>query len=104
MRDRTGGTTMGAGGLRRWVLVPAVCSLLVSASAGATAQGGGGWRDRAEATAARARAASAYDTGFREGSRQGESDARAGRNADVNRHNDYRSAERGYDRSWGNRD
>jgi len=38
----------------------------------------------------------AYRTGYDEGRRAGEEDARRGRNVDYNRHNEYRDADRGY--------
>jgi hypothetical protein len=46
----------------------------------------------------------AYDTGYREGLRAGERDGRDGRSFSYNRHDDWRDADDGYHREYGNRD
>jgi hypothetical protein len=46
----------------------------------------------------------AYDTGFREGQRQGQADARSNRAANFERDQVYRSADLGYDQRYGSRD
>lgn len=46
----------------------------------------------------------AYDNGYREGLRDGESAARNRRPFDVQRERDWRSADRGYNRSYGDKD
>ncbi|MGE5244899.1 MAG: hypothetical protein ACM3SQ_11785 [Betaproteobacteria bacterium] len=46
----------------------------------------------------------AYENGYREGLRHGESDARDGRRFDVQRQDDYRDADEGYRRGYGDRD
>ena len=40
----------------------------------------------------------AYESGYRDGARAGDDDARDGRGYEYQRHRDYRSADRGYDR------
>ena len=45
----------------------------------------------------------AYDNGYRDGLKRGEQAARDGRAFDVERERDYRSAEDGYNRSYGDR-
>jgi hypothetical protein len=46
----------------------------------------------------------AYDNGFREGVRAGESDGRRGRQFSYSRHDDWRDADDGYRRDFGDRD
>jgi hypothetical protein len=46
----------------------------------------------------------AYDNGYRDGQRAGERDARSGRSYSYNRHDDWRSADDGYRREFGNFD
>jgi hypothetical protein len=46
----------------------------------------------------------AYESGYRDGARAGDDDARDGRGYEYQRHRDYRSADRGYDRRDGGRD
>jgi flagellar biosynthesis/type III secretory pathway protein FliH len=46
----------------------------------------------------------AYDNGYREGLRDGESAARKGRPFDVQREKDWRKADAGYNRSYGDKD
>jgi hypothetical protein len=46
----------------------------------------------------------AYDRGYREGVQRGEHDGRDGRDFGYDRDDLYRSGDRGYNRSWGNRD
>jgi hypothetical protein len=46
----------------------------------------------------------AYDYGYRDGIRAGERDGRSGRSFSFNRHDDWRDADSGYNRSWGDRD
>jgi hypothetical protein len=46
----------------------------------------------------------AYESGYRDGARAGDDDARDGRGYEYQRHRDYRSADRGYDRGDGGRD
>jgi len=46
----------------------------------------------------------AYDIGYREGVREGENDARRGRDYSVNRHDQYRDADDGYRRADGDRE
>lgn len=48
-----------------------------------------------------ARASYGFDNGYREGLRHGERDARANRSFDFNHSNDYRRADKGYDRRSG---
>jgi hypothetical protein len=45
----------------------------------------------------------AYDNGYRDGVKRGEQAARDGRQFDVERERDYRSAESGYNRAYGDR-
>jgi hypothetical protein len=45
-----------------------------------------------------------YDFGYRDGSRAGERDGRSGRSFSYNRHDDWRDADQGYDRGYGDRD
>jgi hypothetical protein len=46
----------------------------------------------------------AYDNGYRDGQRAGERDGRSGRPFSYNRHDDWRSADDGYRREFGNFD
>jgi hypothetical protein len=46
----------------------------------------------------------AYDNGFREGAREGQTDARRGRDFSYQRHDEYRDADRGYRRGDGDFD
>ncbi len=46
----------------------------------------------------------AYDNGYREGLQHGERDRRDGRRFDYRRQSDYRHADEGYNRGWGDRD
>jgi hypothetical protein len=46
----------------------------------------------------------AYDNGYREGLRDGESAARSRRALDIQREKDWRKADAGYNRSYGNKD
>ena|SRR5437667_7570525 len=46
----------------------------------------------------------AYDFGYRDGVREGERDGRSGRSFSFNRHDDWRDADAGYNRSYGERD
>jgi hypothetical protein len=46
----------------------------------------------------------AYDYGFRDGVRAGERDGRSGRSFSYNRHDDWRDADQGYERRYGDRD
>ena len=46
----------------------------------------------------------AYDNGYRDGQRAGERDGRGGRSFSYNRHDDWRSADDGYRREFGNFD
>ena len=46
----------------------------------------------------------AYDYGYRDGLRAGERDGRNGRSFSYNRHDDWRDADAGYDRGYGERD
>jgi hypothetical protein len=46
----------------------------------------------------------AYETGYREGLKDGESDVRRGRDYSYTRHNEYRDADQGYRRNDGNLD
>jgi hypothetical protein len=46
----------------------------------------------------------AYDNGFREVVEEGQNDARRNRDFSPQRHGEYRSADRGYDRDFGDRD
>jgi hypothetical protein len=62
------------------------------------------WIDRSPAlAAAQSSSRAAYDRGFQEGRREGESDARGRQNFDVRRHDAYRDGDRGYDRQDGDR-
>lgn len=46
----------------------------------------------------------AYDRGYHEGTEDGRSDARKGRPADYRRHDEFRDADEGYNRSYGDRE
>jgi hypothetical protein len=46
----------------------------------------------------------AYDYGYRDGVRDGERDGRTGRSFSFNRHDDWRDADAGYSRGYGDRD
>jgi hypothetical protein len=46
----------------------------------------------------------AYDSGYRDGVRAGERDGRSGRSFSFNRHDDWRDADSGYSRGYGDRD
>lgn len=46
----------------------------------------------------------AYDRGYHEGTEDGRSDARKGRPADYRRHDEFRDADEGYNRSFGDRE
>lgn len=46
----------------------------------------------------------AYDNGYREGVEEGRNDVRRGRSFDYDRHDEYRDADKGYNRNYGNRD
>src|SRR5947199_8839216 len=46
----------------------------------------------------------AYDSGYRDGLRAGERDGRTGRSFSFNRHDDWRDADSGYGRRYGDRD
>lgn len=46
----------------------------------------------------------AYDIGFNDGVRQGENDARRGRTYSFNQHGEYRNADNGYRREYGDRE
>ena len=46
----------------------------------------------------------AYDTGYRQGLKDGESDVRRGREYSYSRHDEYRDADRGYRRNEANLD
>ena len=46
----------------------------------------------------------AYDIGYREGTQEGQNDARRGRDFSYQRHNEYRDADNGYKRGIGDRD
>jgi hypothetical protein len=46
----------------------------------------------------------AYDNGYRDGVRDGERDARSGRAFSYNRHDEWRDADNGYSRGYGDRD
>jgi hypothetical protein len=46
----------------------------------------------------------AYDYGYRDGVRDGERDGRSGRSFSFNRHDDWRDADSGYSRGYGDRD
>jgi hypothetical protein len=46
----------------------------------------------------------AYDVGYREGIQQGENDARRNRDFSYQRHNEYRDADNGYRREYGDRE
>jgi hypothetical protein len=48
--------------------------------------------------------AGAYESGYRDGARAGDDDARDGRGYEYQRHRDYRAGDRGYDRTYGGRD
>ncbi len=46
----------------------------------------------------------AYDRGYHEGTEDGRDDARKGRPADFRRHDEFRDADEGYNRSYGDRE
>jgi len=46
----------------------------------------------------------AYDNGFRDGISAGEKDGRRGRSFEYDRHGEWRDADNGYHRDYGNRD
>jgi flagellar biosynthesis/type III secretory pathway protein FliH len=94
----------------RRALAAATCAVLTlgpAAAFGAQREGNlgtavprnGDWNARTSSQQTRA-----YDTGLREGLRQGEVDARGNRAANFDRNDVYRSADRGYDPRYGSRD
>lgn len=46
----------------------------------------------------------AYDRGFHEGTEAGEKDAKRGRSFEVQRHDDFRDADEGYHRQYGDKE
>jgi hypothetical protein len=83
-----------------------VMGLLVSTSACATgyAYGQGPYRDRGrydDGRYSREFERRAYDNGFREGLRQGERDGRDNRRFDPQRHREWRNADDGFRREYG---
>lgn len=46
----------------------------------------------------------AYERGFHEGTEAGEKDGRRGRSFDLTRHDDYRDADEGYNRDYGDKE
>jgi len=46
----------------------------------------------------------AHENGFREGREAGEKDARKGRSFDIDRHDDWRDADDGYHRNYGDKE
>jgi flagellar biosynthesis/type III secretory pathway protein FliH len=102
---------MGAQGFIRRAVAAAACATLTLGAAATFAGQRDGDRTGSSAiprddwnarTAQQTRAA--YDTGFTEGRRQGEVDARGNRAANYERADLYRSADRGYDSRYGTRD
>jgi hypothetical protein len=82
----------------------ALFTLLAAAPACAQTYGGYGRypdRDRGYAREIERRA---YDQGFREGIEQGRDDARHNRDFAPSRHNEYRNADGGYHRDFGDRE
>ena len=69
----------------------AVAVLVLAGPASAQWRGGGS-------------SAGAYESGYRDGSRAGNDDARDGRGYEYQRHRDYRAADRDYDNRYGGRD
>ena len=71
-----------------------------AAPVNARAQGIGWW---AASSGQNSRYQGAYELGFREGTVQGEQDARSGRTLDVEHHGAYRSADAGYSKQDGDK-
>jgi hypothetical protein len=94
----------------RLLQISAAAALVMAAAAPARAQAGG-WLGSAPAayanddyrTSYADAQRSAYDFGYRDGLKRGEQAARDRRGLDVERERDYRQADNGYNRSFGDR-
>ena len=87
-------------------LLPALAlaaGVAIAAPACAQTYGYGGGRNR-DAGYAREIERRAYDTGYREGLEEGRNDARRGRDYAPSRHGEYRNADDGYHRDYGDRE
>jgi flagellar biosynthesis/type III secretory pathway protein FliH len=87
--------------MKRYTL-PAIllaAGLIGTAPACAQTYGYGGYRDYRTDVQRRA-----YERGFHEGTEDGRSDARKGRTADYRRHDEFRDADEGYSRSYGDKE
>ena len=92
---------MGARGIR-WIIAASACGWLVAGPAIAPTQAQE--TGRRAVPRAIAQLANAYEEGFLDGARQGEFDARNGRDERYDRDAVYRAADRGYTSGWGSRD
>ena len=97
--------------MKKLTIIPAVALALtaVSTTACATgyAYGQGPYRDRGgynDGRYARELERRAYDEGFRQGIEDGRSDARKNRRYEPARHGEWRDADRGYHREYGERE
>jgi hypothetical protein len=83
--------------------VPALALFGALVAAPACASGGYGYHDRpygARPDTVRI----AHDNGYHEGREAGEKDARKGRSFSMERHDDFRDADEGYHRDYGDKD
>ena len=84
----------------RYLPIALVAGVLVTAPACASSYYGRGYGYGATQDVRRI----AYDRGFRDGMDRGDRDARRGRRFDLERDDDYRDADNGYHREYGDRD
>jgi len=94
--------------MRNLRFVPAALAIgvltLTSACATGYAYGDrGGYRDRGYYGSYQGIERRAYDNGYREGIKAGERDGRSGRRYEPTRHDDWRDADDGYRREYGDR-
>jgi hypothetical protein len=82
----------------------ALTVLLAATPACAQTYGYGGYGRGPDRGAAREVERSAYDRGYREGLDQGRNDARHNRDFSPTRHSEYRNADDGYHRDFGDRE
>ncbi len=89
---------------RRWLPMFALAAALGAAPA--CASGAYGYRSDRPYDSAHARDIEriAHENGYREGREAGEQDARRGRSYSFDRHDDWRDADRGYHRDYGDRE
>lgn len=86
------------------VAVFAISAMASTACASGYSYGQGGYRDRGpynDRGAYREMERRAYDNGFREGVRQGERDGRSNRRYEPQRHSEWRNANDGFRREYG---